>query len=182
MRFSYGMLDITPPNPQYLCCTHVGRHTRYAPQRVQQSVASCAPDGLVTQVFTLSVTVTASTCGQPPPWSQPLCLSRPPPSTPPPTTHTHPPTQLTWLLDDAGVPAHWRALEGHSVNTYTLINAQGQERYVKFIWTPSYPGVSMQQPPTWRGPLLGGPGPPHKRMYYCMHVCTNTATSLRLLF
>lgn len=44
--------------------------------------------------------------------------------------------QLTWLLDDPGVPAHWRALEGHSVNTYSMVNSEGKEKWVKFIWTP----------------------------------------------
>lgn len=66
--------------------------------------------------------------------------------TPAPSTHTrlstHPPPpspcvlQLTWLLDDNGVPANWRALEGHSVNTYTMINSEGKERYIKLIWAP----------------------------------------------
>jgi catalase len=27
-------------------------------------------------------------------------------------------------------------MEGHSVNTYTMINAEGKESYVKFIWMP----------------------------------------------
>lgn len=44
--------------------------------------------------------------------------------------------QLTYLLDDPGVFANWRSMEGHSVNTFTLINAEGKEHYVKFIWTP----------------------------------------------
>ena len=44
--------------------------------------------------------------------------------------------QLTYLLDDPGVPANWRALEGHSVNTFVMINKDRQERYVKLIWTP----------------------------------------------
>lgn len=44
--------------------------------------------------------------------------------------------QLTWLLDDYGVPANWRAMEGHSVNTYTMINKEGKETYIKLIWTP----------------------------------------------
>jgi catalase len=43
---------------------------------------------------------------------------------------------LTYLLDDPGVPASWRVMEGHSVNTYTMINAEGKEFYVKFIWNP----------------------------------------------
>eukprot|EP00775_Hariotina_reticulata_P002758 gene2758-3052_t len=43
---------------------------------------------------------------------------------------------LTYLLDDPGVPANWRGMEGHSVNTYTMINAEGKEQYVKLIWNP----------------------------------------------
>lgn len=43
---------------------------------------------------------------------------------------------LTYLLDDPGVFANWRSMEGHSVNTYTMINADGKESYVKFIWMP----------------------------------------------
>lgn len=56
---------------------------------------------------------------------------------------TPPPPQLTYLLDDIGVPANWRALEGHSVNTYTMIAEDGKESYVKFIWTPQYDGETL---------------------------------------
>lgn len=35
-----------------------------------------------------------------------------------------------------GVPANWRALEGHSVNTYTMINGEGKEQWVKLFWNP----------------------------------------------
>ena len=45
--------------------------------------------------------------------------------------------QLTWLLDDVGIPQDWRHLEGHSVNTYLFINAQGVERYFKMRWLPT---------------------------------------------
>ncbi len=44
--------------------------------------------------------------------------------------------QLTWLLDDTGLPANWRSMEGHSVNTFKLINAQGRERLCKFHCLP----------------------------------------------
>lgn len=44
--------------------------------------------------------------------------------------------QLTWLLDDVGIPQDWRHLEGNSVNTYLFINAQGKERYFKMRWLP----------------------------------------------
>ena len=30
--------------------------------------------------------------------------------------------QLSWLLDINGIPRNWRALEGHGVNTFTLVN------------------------------------------------------------
>jgi hypothetical protein len=45
--------------------------------------------------------------------------------------------QLTWLLDDVGIPQDWRHLEGHSVNTYLFINAEGVERYFKMRWLPT---------------------------------------------
>ena len=44
--------------------------------------------------------------------------------------------QLTWLLDDNGIPADWRSLEGFGVNTYTLVDAKGKETLVKFHWKP----------------------------------------------
>lgn len=44
--------------------------------------------------------------------------------------------QLTWLLDDNGIPADWRSLEGFGVNTYTLVDANGKETLVKFHWKP----------------------------------------------
>ena len=44
--------------------------------------------------------------------------------------------QLTYLLDDYGIPANYRTMEGHSVNTYTVFDGEGKERYVKFIWAP----------------------------------------------
>jgi catalase len=27
-------------------------------------------------------------------------------------------------------------MEGHSVNTFTIMNEEGKEHYVKFIWAP----------------------------------------------
>jgi catalase len=43
---------------------------------------------------------------------------------------------LTWLLDDNGIPANWRVLEGYSVNTYVMINKKGEETWVKMHWRP----------------------------------------------
>jgi catalase len=43
---------------------------------------------------------------------------------------------LTWLLDDPGIPANWRQMEGHSVNTFKLINMEGKELLCKFHCLP----------------------------------------------
>lgn len=44
---------------------------------------------------------------------------------------------VTYLLDDAGIPADYRHMNGSSVNTYTLINKAGKVQYVKFRWVPT---------------------------------------------
>lgn len=43
---------------------------------------------------------------------------------------------LTWLLDDIGIPKGWRYLEGYGVNTFTFINKEGRETFIKFHWKP----------------------------------------------
>lgn len=45
--------------------------------------------------------------------------------------------QLTWLLDDNGIPATWRHLEGYGVNTFVFVNSEGKETYVKTHWRPT---------------------------------------------
>ena len=44
--------------------------------------------------------------------------------------------QLTWLLDITGIPENWRVLEGHSVNTFVLVNKEGKETLVKMHFFP----------------------------------------------
>lgn len=44
--------------------------------------------------------------------------------------------QLTWLLDDNGIPANWANMEGYGVNTFKLINAEGKESLCKFHLLP----------------------------------------------
>ena len=44
--------------------------------------------------------------------------------------------QLTWLLDITGIPQNWRVLEGHSVNTFVLVNKEGKETLVKMHFFP----------------------------------------------
>ena len=43
---------------------------------------------------------------------------------------------LTWLLDDNGIPANWRQMEGYGVNTFKLINREGAEHLCKFHVLP----------------------------------------------
>ncbi|KAL4575923.1 hypothetical protein LXL04_012010 [Taraxacum kok-saghyz] len=44
---------------------------------------------------------------------------------------------LTYLLDDVGIPADYRQMEGSCVSALTLVNKQGKMHYVKFKWSPT---------------------------------------------
>lgn len=39
-------------------------------------------------------------------------------------------------MSDRGIPRSFRMMQGFGVNTYTLINAQGERFFVKFHWIP----------------------------------------------
>jgi len=41
-----------------------------------------------------------------------------------------------WAMSDRGTPRSYRMMQGFGVNTYSLINAQGERVFVKFIFTP----------------------------------------------
>ena len=41
---------------------------------------------------------------------------------------------MTFLWSDRGTPANYRQMEGFGVNTFKLVNAQGEASYVKFNW------------------------------------------------
>ena len=43
---------------------------------------------------------------------------------------------MTWLAGMEGIPTDYRHMEGYGVNTFTLINGEGKETYVKFHWRP----------------------------------------------
>lgn len=43
---------------------------------------------------------------------------------------------IMWLMSDRALPRSFRMMEGFGVNTYKLINAEGQARFVKFHWKP----------------------------------------------
>jgi len=43
---------------------------------------------------------------------------------------------ILWLLSDRGISRSYRMMEGFGVNTFRLVNEQGQARFVKFHWKP----------------------------------------------
>jgi len=43
---------------------------------------------------------------------------------------------LMWVMSDRALPRSFRTMQGFGVNTFRLINARGQSRFVKFHWTP----------------------------------------------
>jgi catalase len=43
---------------------------------------------------------------------------------------------VTWLKSPWGIPANYREMEGSGVNTYKLVNAQGEAVLCKFHWVP----------------------------------------------
>ncbi len=49
----------------------------------------------------------------------------------PETAHT-----VMWLMSDRAIPRSFRMMEGFGVNTYRLVNVQGEAFFVKFHWRP----------------------------------------------
>lgn len=46
-------------------------------------------------------------------------------------------THMTmWTMSDRGIPKSFRTMEGFGVNTFRLINKEGQSHFVKFHWKP----------------------------------------------
>lgn len=48
---------------------------------------------------------------------------------------------FTWVYDDLGIPKNFRQMDGFGVNTFKLINAQGDQKLVKFHWRNRNGGV-----------------------------------------
>ena len=44
--------------------------------------------------------------------------------------------QLTFLLDDVGIPKSYRFMPGFGVHTFRMLNKAGKETFVKFHWIP----------------------------------------------
>src|SRR4051794_12754807 len=40
------------------------------------------------------------------------------------------------IMSDRAIPRSFRMMQGFGVNTFSLINAEGNRHFVKFIWTP----------------------------------------------
>ena len=43
---------------------------------------------------------------------------------------------VMWAMSDRGIPRSFRMMQGFGVNTYTLVNAEGERFFVKFHWLP----------------------------------------------
>eukprot|EP00698_Gefionella_okellyi_P008477 TRINITY_DN2100_c0_g1_i1.p1 TRINITY_DN2100_c0_g1~~TRINITY_DN2100_c0_g1_i1.p1 ORF type:complete len:748 (+),score=193.00 TRINITY_DN2100_c0_g1_i1:1022-3265(+) len=43
---------------------------------------------------------------------------------------------VMWVLSDRAIPRSYRMMQGFGVHTFSLINAQGERRFVKFHWRP----------------------------------------------
>lgn len=43
---------------------------------------------------------------------------------------------VMWAMSDRGIPRSFRMMQGFGVNTFSLVNAQGERHFVKFHWIP----------------------------------------------
>ena len=43
---------------------------------------------------------------------------------------------LMWAMSDRAIPRSYRTMQGFGVNTYRLVNAEGESHFVKFHWSP----------------------------------------------
>ncbi|CAL1696356.1 unnamed protein product [Somion occarium] len=43
---------------------------------------------------------------------------------------------VMWVMSDRGIPRSFRMMQGFGVNTYTLVNGEGERFFVKFHWLP----------------------------------------------
>jgi len=50
--------------------------------------------------------------------------------------HTEATHMFMWAMSDRAIPRSYRMMQGFGVNTFTLLNAQGERHFVKFTYTP----------------------------------------------
>lgn len=48
---------------------------------------------------------------------------------------------FTFVYDDVGIPKNFRQMDGFGVNTFKLINAEGEQKLVKFHWKNRNGGI-----------------------------------------
>jgi len=41
---------------------------------------------------------------------------------------------FTWVLDDVGIPASYREVDGHGIHTYKWINSTGHAHFVRYYF------------------------------------------------
>lgn len=41
---------------------------------------------------------------------------------------------FSWLLDDVGIPASYREVDGWGIHTYKWVNEAGNSTYVRYYW------------------------------------------------
>lgn len=41
---------------------------------------------------------------------------------------------FSWLLDDVGIPASYREVDGWGMHTYKWVNRSGHETFVRYYW------------------------------------------------
>ncbi|KAF8458076.1 catalase-like domain-containing protein [Terfezia claveryi] len=74
--------------------------------------------------------------------------------------HSEASHMVMWAMSDRAIPRSFRMMQGFGVNTFTLLNAQGQRHFVKFVWTPELGVHSLVWDETLK---LGGQDPDFHR-------------------
>ncbi|CAH2804344.1 MAG: Catalase KatE-intracellular protease (EC [uncultured Caballeronia sp.] len=50
---------------------------------------------------------------------------------------------VLWTMSDRAIPRSLRTMEGFGIHTFRLVNAEGQDRFVKFHWRPTIGSASL---------------------------------------
>ena len=72
--------------------------------------------------------------------------------------------QVTWLMGDRGIPRTWRHMNGYSSHTYSWINAEGEQFWVKYHFKSNQGIESLTQADADR--IAGEDGDYHQRDLY----------------
>ncbi|MHA6628310.1 catalase [Pseudonocardia sichuanensis] len=72
--------------------------------------------------------------------------------------------QVTWLMGDRGIPRTWRHMNGYSSHTYSWVNAEGEQFWVKYHFKSDQGIESLTQADADR--IAGEDGDHHQRDLY----------------